>query len=76
MARLSSQQTCGVIQEVLHLFFDFYQEIISLLILKDAGIQSWKIILKFCIHNDQLPSDDGQVTLKQASMFKIQHKKL
>ena len=31
--------------------------------------------LKFCIRNDQLPSDNGHVTSKQVSMFKIQHKK-
>ena len=38
--RISSQQTCGVIHEVLHLFFDFLQEIISLLIGRVTGIQS------------------------------------
>ena len=57
------------------MFFDFYQEIISLLILKDTGIQSRKIILKFCIRNDQLPSDNGHLTSKHVSMFEIQHKK-
>ena len=34
-----------------------------------TGILSWKIVLKFCIHKDQLPSDDGHVTSKQVSMF-------
>ena len=34
-----------------------------------AGILSWKIILKFCIHNDQLPNDGGHVTSKQVFMF-------
>ena len=34
-----------------------------------TGILSWKIVLKFCIHNDQLPSDEGHVTSKQVSMF-------
>ena len=27
------------------------------------------------MRNDQLPSNDGHVTLKHVSMFKIQHKK-
>ena len=40
-----------------------------------TGILSWKIALKFCIHNNQLPIYDGHVNSKQASMFKIQHKK-
>ena len=34
-----------------------------------TGISSWKIVLKFCIHINQLPSDDGQVTSKQVFMF-------
>ena len=34
-----------------------------------TGTSSWKIVLKFCIHIDQLPNDDGHVTLKQVSMF-------
>ena len=34
-----------------------------------TGILSWKIVLKFCIHNNQLPSDDRHVTSKQVSMF-------
>ena len=29
-----------------------------------TGILSWKIVLKFCIRNDQLPSDNGHVTSK------------
>ena len=41
-----------------------------------TGILSWKIVLKFCIHNDELASDDGHVTSKQVSMFKNQHKKI
>ena len=40
----------------------------------DTGIYSWEIISKFCIRNYQLPSDDGHVTSKQVSTFKIQHK--
>ena len=43
------------------------QETISSLMV--TGILSAKIVLKFCIHNDQLSSDDGHVTLKQVSMF-------
>ena len=38
MGRLSSYQTCGVVHEVLHLFFEFLQEIISLLIPRVTGI--------------------------------------
>ena len=34
-----------------------------------------RTISKFCIRNDQLPSDDGHVTSKQVSTFNIHHKK-
>ena len=34
-----------------------------------------KNYFKNLIRNDQLPSDDGHVTSKQVTMFKIQHKK-
>ena len=40
-----------------------------------TDILSQKIVLKFYIHNNQLPSDDGHVTSKQVSMFKIQQQK-
>ena len=36
---------------------------------QDNEILSRNIILKFCIYNDQLPSDDGHMTSNHVSIF-------
>ena len=53
-----------------HLFFRlFFQEIISLFIGRASDVLPRKIVLKFCIDNDQLRSDDGHVTSAHASVI-------